>query len=99
MFWVLQLRTINDPLFPNLRILQLYSITAAFIPFIPLFLSPGIMGIVMTFDASSAPRVIVASVFTTLPTLCPNLQDIALHSLPLDPMVTVAVSRMLLASS
>jgi len=98
-FWVLQLRIIKDPLFPNLRTLRLYSITAEFIPFIPLFLSPGIAGIVMTFDGSSVPRVIVASIFATLPTLCPNLQDIALRSLPLDPMVTAAVSGMLLASS
>jgi len=98
-FWVLQLCAINDPLFPNLRILRLYSITAEFLPFIPLFLSPGITGIVTTFDGSSAPRVIVASIFATLPKLCPNLQDIALRSLPLDPMITAAVSGMILASN
>ena len=98
-FWVLQLCAINDPLFPNLRILRMYSITAEFIPFIPLFLAPGITGIVITFDGSSAPRVIVASIFATIPKLCPNLQDIALRSLPLDPMITAAVSGMLLASN
>ena len=41
----------------------------------------------------------VVSVIATLPTLCPNLQDVSLLSLPIDPMITAAVSGMLLTSS
>jgi len=35
----------------------------------------------------------------TFPTLCPNLQEITLYSLQRDPMVTAALSEMLLASN
>jgi len=35
----------------------------------------------------------------TIPTACPNLQEITLHSLPRDPIITTAVSAMLLSSN
>ena len=38
----------------------------------------------------------IASTVTALQTLCPDLQAIGLYSLPRDPMITAAVSGMLL---
>jgi len=43
------------------------------------------------------PEATIASTITTLPTRCPNLQEIFLSSLPKDPMVAAAVSGMVLA--
>jgi hypothetical protein len=37
--------------------------------------------------------------FTTFPTLCPNLQDINLYSVPRDPVIAAAVSEFLLATN
>ena len=96
---VLQLCAINEPLFPNLRKLALSFVATGFIPFIPLFLSPGITAIIISFAKPNPNKVVVASIFATFPTLCPNLQEISLHSLPRDPVVNIAVSRMLLASN
>ena len=36
---------------------------------------------------------------TTVPTLCPNLQALSLYSLPRDPMITAAISEMLLVTN
>jgi len=96
---VLQLCAINGPLFPNLRKLELHSVITEFIPFVSLFLSPRITAIVITFAQSISHKVMVTSIFATLPTLCPNLQEISLCKLPRDSMVIAAVSRMLLASN
>ena len=87
--------TINEPLFPNLKTLMLSG--EWFIPFIPLFLSPRITSISLEFE-SNLPDVI-ASAITTLPTLCPDLQEIALYNLPRSPAITAAVSGMLLATN
>ena len=94
-FSVLQPRTINDPLLPNLNTLRLSGIDESFIPFISLFLSPRITSILFMSSVLSNP---VASTVATLSTLCPNLQAISLI-LPRDPMITAAVSEMLLAAN
>jgi len=90
-FPVMQLCTINKPLLPNLKTLDLWEIEGSFIPFIPLFLSPRITFIVLKFESDS-PKAVVASMIATVPTLCPNLQAITLRALPRDPMITAAVS-------
>ena len=98
-FSVLQLRTANEPLLPNLKSLQLRFTTRELIPFIPLFLSPRTTAINIEFlGAPSAPRAVVASILTTLATLCPNLETAILPSLPRGPMITTAVSRILLTN-
>jgi hypothetical protein len=94
---VLQLCAINEPLFPNLKSLKLWSTVGEFIPFIPSFLSPRTTSVSITFTEYNPPKVVfVASMLTALPTLCPNLQTICLRSLPRDPIITVAASKLLL---
>ena len=98
-FSVLQLCAINKPLFPNLTTLQLWSMTGEFIPFVPLFLSPRTTEIDIVFAESSDPsEAMIALMVATFPTLCPNLQAIRLQALPRDPMITAAISGMLLAN-
>lgn len=41
----------------------------------------------------------VASMLTTFPTLCPDLEKTGLHRLPKDPMITAAASEFLLATN
>ena len=92
--------TANEPLFPQLETLGLSCVTPEFVPFTPLFLSPKTTAIsikLVTHDF--AEPTIVASVITTFPTLCPNLRNISLRPLSRDPMITSAVSSMLLASN
>jgi len=96
---VLQLCVVNEPLFPNLKTLLLWDVGVESIPFIPLFLSPRTTIISIGFTESDFPKALVASVITTLPTRCPNLQEITLSSLPSDQMVDAAVSEVLLASN
>ena len=98
-FSVLQLRAINEPLFPRLKNLKLWGITGRSIPFIPIFLSQRTAIIRFSFVLSNSPAAMVASMVATFPTLCPNLQKITLHPLPTDPMITTAVSEMLLANN
>ena len=94
-FLALQLRTGGKPLLPNLKSLELLSIGEKHAPLIPLLLSPRIASIQLEFE-SKLHEVVFASVLTALPTMCPNLREIILPSLPRDPMVTVAVSKILL---
>jgi len=93
---VIQLCTINEPLFPNLKSLFLCALEESFIPYIPLFLSPRITSILLMLSGSDLPTAVVVSMVTNLPTLCPDLQAISLYSLPKDPAVTAAVSGLLL---
>jgi len=95
-FSAMQLCTINEPLFPNLKTLRWCGIGDSYIPFIPLFLSPGTTSIYLRFESNSP---MVALMITTLPTLCPNLQVITLRNLPRDPVITVAVSGIPLATN
>jgi len=95
-FLTLQLCASNEPLFPNVKTLDL-SPSGRSIPFIPLFLSPRTTRITIWFSPFDFPKVMVASMITSFPALCPNLQDVCLHSLPVDPMISTAVSAILLA--
>ena len=97
MLSVLQLCTIGEPLFPNMKTLDVWA-AGGWISFIPLFLSQRTTVISIGFD-SNPPKAMVASMITTFPKLCPNLQEISLYSLPRDPMVTAAVSGMVLATN
>ena len=94
---VLRLHAVDEPLFPNLKTLDLW-VDDDCIPFIPLFLSQRTAIIRIGNLKYSSSKAIVASMITTFPTRCPNLNEISLSSLPRDPMITAAVSRMLLAS-
>ena len=94
-----QLYAINKPLFLNLGTFRLQYASKKLIPSIPLFLSPRTTVISISFNKSDFPKVIVTSMITTFPTLCPNLQEITLQSLLRDPMIAIAVSKMVLASN
>ena len=99
---VIRLSIINGPLLPNLKTLHLWEIEMSFIPFIPLFISPRTTVIILRFrerDRPDLPKVTVASMITTFPTICPNLQAIRLENLPSDPIITTAVSGMFLATN
>jgi hypothetical protein len=99
-FSAIQFCTINEPLLPNLKTLQLAGIEGWFIPFIPLFLSTNITSILLAFTfESNLPEAMFASMIPTLPTLCPNLQAIDLGALPRDPVITAAASRMALVTN
>ena len=97
---VLRLCAIDEPLFPNLKSLDLWSTVGEFIPFIPLFLSPRTTSISITFTVrppteAMSPALLVA----TFPTLCPKLQTIRLRFLPRDPIITATVSKLLLTTN
>jgi hypothetical protein len=96
---VLQFRAINEPLFPNLKSLDVWSTTEEFVPFIPSFLSPRTTSISITLDGYNLPKAIFASMVTAFPVLCPNLQTICLYFLPRDPIITAAVSEFLLTAN
>jgi len=94
----MQFFTINEPLFPNLKTLQISGTWERSIPFIPLFLSQRTTSVFLRFESeSNLPT--VASIITTLPTLCPDLQAIYLQNIPIDPIVAAAVSEMLLVTN
>ena len=95
---VLQLCVGNEPLFPNLQTLDLWPDRKS-IPFIPLFLSPRTSTINIWDFRSDLPKATVASMITSFPALCPNLQEITLGSVPSDPMVVAAVSGILLTDN
>ena len=94
--FVLQLRISNKYFLPNLRIFECDHATEAFIPFIPSFLSRTTTDITIKF-AQGSSTVMVASMITRLSILCPSLECINLNHLPRDPVITEAVSEMLLA--
>ena len=94
---VLQLCPFNKPFFPNLKTLELWRVAEEFIPFITSFLSPRTTVVSIRFEAFGFCEVAIASTIASFPTLCPNLQDVTLHFLPGDPMITTAVSGILLS--
>ena len=98
-FSVIQLCAIDGPLFPNLKAFNFWGIQSSFIPFIPLFLSPATTAIDFMFDGSDISKAMVASSVMTFPILCPNLWAIHFCSLPRDPIITTAVSGMLLVTN
>lgn len=92
----LQFRTGNNPLLPKLETLECETVSEAFVPFVPLFPSPKTIKIAIDFSASG-PTVGVASTIARLPTLCPHIKFLSLARLPRSPVITEAVSEMLLA--
>ena len=97
-FLVLQFCAFIEPLLPNLKYLKLLGVAENLVPFIPLFLSPRITSVYLSFK-SNFPQAVVAPMVTTFPMLCPNLQRISFRYMPRDPMITAAVSEMLLATN
>ena len=95
---VLQLCATKGPLFPNLKGLEFQLTVGDPIPFIPLFLSAGITAINIKISGAHLCNVMVASLVTSLPVLCPRVQEIDLR-VPTDPVIDAAVSRMLLATN
>ena len=95
---VLQFRAFNELLLPNPKSLKLGGVTENSVSFIPVLLPPGITSIFLTFEFD-LPKTMIASTVTALPTLCLNLHTIGLYSLPGDPTITVAISRMLLVTN
>ena len=98
-FPVLQLYAIREPILPNLKTLNLRSVSGKSVPFIPLFLSPRTIAISLGFLLFVSPVAVVAPMVAALPILCPGLQKINFESIPRDPMVAAAVSRMLIANN
>ena len=96
LLFALQLRAANEPLLPRLKSLHCDGATEAFIPLIPLLLSPQTVWIKVIF-AKGSPAVMIASMIVRLPDLCPDLTRITLDDLPREPLITEAVSEMLLA--
>ena len=81
---------------PGLKVFECKQATTAFIPFIPLFLSPKTIDIDIDF-VEVVPAVVVASIISRLSTLCPNIERVTFNNLPRDPVLFEAVSEMLLA--
>jgi len=94
----LQCSIINEPLLPNLNTLELWGVSELFLQFLPLFLSLRVTSILFTFGYD-CPNAMIASMVSSFPTLCPNLQVIGLYSLTRDPLVTAAVSGMVLTTN
>lgn len=78
---------------------MIWSIFKDRIPLIPSLLSPMTTHIGLQFLERNPHKVEVASLITALPALCPNLQNIQLEGLPRDPVITAAVSELLLSIS
>lgn len=76
----LQLRTANEPFLPSLENFGCENTSGAFIPFIPLFLSPQTTEISIVFDEES-PTMAVASIISMIPSLCPNLERVTMKNL------------------
>ena len=98
-FLALQICATSEPLFPNMRSLDLRPSTGKSISFIPLLLSPRMTVLSIGGFGDEPPTTTIASMIASLPTLCPNLQEITLYPLPGDPQVAEALSGMLLASN
>jgi hypothetical protein len=93
---VMQFRSANEPFLPRLKSFKCKNITEAFIPFIPLFLSPQTIEIDVLF-ATSLPVLAIAPTIGIFPTICPNLERMIITELAMSPVITDAVSEMLLA--
>ena len=93
--FVLQVRTVDESLLPKLKGLKCRA-SEVLIPFIHLFLSRKTTSIDIDFD-KDFPVLTVASAITRSSVLCPDLESITFNNLPKDPVITEAVSEMLLA--
>ena len=94
---VLHLCASGKSLLPNLKTLEM-GFYCDSVPFISSFLSTKTTAIDLEFPylKLDLDKVMAASMITTLPKLCPNLHKIHLLDLPKDPMITVAVSELVL---
>ena len=99
LFSILERCAISEPSFPYLKTLELWRVTGKTIPFIHLILSPRTTIIKIGFIQPECPTAMIASMVSAFPILCPNLQEIGFDSIPRDPMITAAVSGMLLANN
>jgi hypothetical protein len=93
---VFQFRAGTDSLLPRLEFFQCKNATKSFIPFIPLLLSGRTTSVEIVLTGN-LPIVTVALTIVQFPTLCPNIRNLYLLGLPIHPVVTEAVSEMLLA--
>ena len=93
---VQQSHATNDLWLPRLRFFRCDRVTEQLIPLIPFFLSPRTTGISIGFNERT-PTAVVGPIITRLPTLCPDMSQISLDPLPSNPVITEAVSGMLLA--
>jgi len=89
----------SEPLLPNLKTLQFSPVIAEFIPSILLLVSPGITTIDIGFGRHHYLKALIASTIAAFPTSCPNMRRIHLRSLPRDPIITAAVSELLLTTN
>ena len=83
----------GEPLLPNLETLKLFHFPLSFVPF---SLSLRVTSIFISFSGIDPPKLTTASMITTLPALCPHLHTIRLIDLPRDPIITHAVSDLVL---
>jgi len=86
----------QQPLVSGAQNIPLRGIHGGVHPFIPSFLSPKTAEINIGF-AEDSPTVAVATMISRLPSLRPDLAFVTFYNLPKDPMITEAVSEMLLA--
>jgi len=98
-FSVLQRFSLNEPLLPNLKTIFLWGTDGTTIPLFPLFLSPKTTNIEIIFFVPGPSVAMTASMLTTFPTLCPNLERIYLPDLPRGPAITAATSEFLLTTN
>ena len=94
--FVLQLHTGNELLLPRLGVFECEAVSGAFVPFLPLFLSPKTVKIDLKF-AANAPTFMLASTIARFSKLCPNIQYLLLDRLPRHQIITDVVSELALA--
>lgn len=96
--FALQLRAANKPLLPKLRAFGCRDAISGFIPFIFSFLSCRTAEIDVGFDDSkTATLVMVASLITRFPMLCPGLERITLNFSSRDSVIIEAALEVLLS--
>ena len=98
-YYGLRLRADDEPLFPNLKALDLWRIREPLIPLIPLFLPPTITSVSLGGLAYDLDESEVLSAVEGFLRPFPNVQDIALHQLPRHPVITAAASKMFFVSN
>ena len=96
---ILQSLAFSEPLLPNLKTLRFWGDHGSSVSFIHLFLSPKTTTIYLGIWDLWPHKTATASMITTLSTSCPNLQEIVLCHLPRDPIITTAVSELILTTN
>ena len=96
---VLQSRATGNSLLPNLKTLNFWAIDEEFISFIPLFLSRTTTLVNFGSFGSNPSQEALASMIAALPKLCPGLREIRFNTLPKNPIISTAVSELLLTTN